>query len=31
MIVATDQEGGLVQTLSGDGFSTIPPRWTRAA
>ncbi|MGV8978207.1 MAG: glycoside hydrolase family 3 N-terminal domain-containing protein [Cellulomonas sp.] len=24
MIVATDQEGGLVQTLSGDGFSTIP-------
>ena len=24
MIVATDQEGGLVQTLAGDGFSTIP-------
>ena len=24
MIVATDQEGGLVQTLSGDGFSIIP-------
>ncbi|WP_291762678.1 glycoside hydrolase family 3 N-terminal domain-containing protein [Cellulomonas sp. 73-145] len=24
MIVATDQEGGLVQTLSGDGFSAIP-------
>lgn len=31
LIVATDQEGGLVQRLSGPGFSTIPPAATQAS